>query len=67
MHTAAEQLQFELAARLRDEIRDLKRTPSNDGSQQVTKFPYPRRAVRGCVVDRKDLAWRPGRVEQHIP
>ena len=25
MHTAAEQLQFELAARLRDEIRDLKK------------------------------------------
>ena len=25
MHAAAEQLQFELAARLRDEIRDLKK------------------------------------------
>jgi excinuclease ABC subunit B len=25
MHTAAEQLQFELAGRLRDEIRDLKK------------------------------------------
>ncbi len=40
----------------RRDPRPQKRTPSNDGSQQVTKFPYPRRAVRGCVVDRKDLA-----------
>ena len=35
MHTAAEQLQFELAARLRDEIRDLKKElPADDGGDK---------------------------------